>query len=67
MKIKIGTVTGMTIFMGLLPLAATLIVARTVTPYVESWSPETFGIVFTGVHFAFFLAGAWIYAIKIGN
>lgn len=57
----------MTLCMGVMPLVITLLIAKGVGAYVESWSPEDFGIVFAGIHFGLFIFGAWIYATKIGN
>jgi len=64
---RIGTVVAMTLCMGVTPLALTLVVAKAFGPYVESWSPESFGVLFASIHFGLFLLGAWIYATKVGD
>lgn len=64
---RIGTVTAMTICMGVMPLTFTLIIARATGGYTEDWSPELFGVVFGGLHLSLFFVGAWLYATKVGN
>lgn len=55
----------MTLLMGVMPLAFTLIIAKATGGITEDWSAETFGVVFAAIHMALMFAGAWIYAVKI--
>lgn len=67
MKTRIGTVTAMTLCMGVMPLTVTLIIAKVSGRLTESWMPDEFGVVFALIHFALFIFGAWLYATKVGN
>lgn len=67
MKTRIGTVTAMTLCMGVAPLAFTLIAAKATSGLTADWSPEEFGIVFATLQFSLLAAGAWVYAKWMGD
>lgn len=67
MKFRIGTVTAMTLCMGVMPLAFTLIIYKATESITESWSSDVFTTVFAIIHMGFFFGGAWLYATKVGN
>lgn len=67
MKTRIGTVTAMTLCMGVAPLAFTLIIVKLSAELTADWSSEEFGIVFALLHFSLFAAGAYVYARWIGD
>ena len=57
----------MTLCMGVMPMAFTLIIYKAAESVTTTWSSDVVGTVFMLIHMGLFVFGAWIYAVKVGN